>query len=397
MRTIAVSFALLAITACGGGSAGSGAGSFDSVPPTLSVTLDHQAVVAGGTLVVTFVFSEPVVGFSSGDAVISQGTPGAFSQVNPTTYTLGVTASGTGATSVDISVGVGAYADALGNHNLVMSTQHAAIAYAVWATSSGSDTYGPWADLSISGNGETATQRFRLIPPNAFIMGSPSTEAGREYRPYLETQHTVTLTSPAWIADSECTQRMFKSITNSNPSFFTADGLNLPVDQVSYLDTQAFLTAINVVIPSLGARLPTEAEWECACRAGTTTPHAFSPVNTASINCTPWSMDAYISTGTTRAKTVAVKSLVGNPWGFYEMHANLEEWCADWYAADLGSSPVTDPMGPPSGSDRVLKGGDWDNAGGDCRSAVRGTSPPTLGLSLFGFRIAASVAPSGGG
>jgi len=244
----------------------------------------------------------------------------------------------------------------------------------------GFDEFGLYADLHV----KQATQRFRWIEPGTFLMGSPATEPERYDR---ETQHEVTLTQGYWLADSACTQALWLAVTGDNPSRFKDDANN-PVEQISWNDVDKFIHQINQSVIGLDARLPTEAEWEYACRAGTTTPFSLGE------NMTPDQVNydgnyAYAggAKGLYRKKTVPVKSLPPNPWGLHEMHGNVWEWCQDWFA-EFDAMPQTDPPGPTTGAYRVLRGGSWDDDGGRVRSAYRSGNEPGSGSYNIGFRLA---------
>jgi hypothetical protein len=179
-----------------------------------------------------------------------------------------------------------------------------------WAAQSGRDSEGLYSDLIIKG----ITQRCRWLPPGIFNMGSPSYEKNRHDS---ETQHQVTLTQGFWLADTTCTQALWKAVMGDNPAFFT-ENANNPVEQVSWDDVLNFIKQLNILIPGLGAQLPTEAQWEYACRAGTVTPFSFGE------NITPEQVNyddnvpyAEGKKGWCREKTVAVKSLPANPWGLF--------------------------------------------------------------------------------
>lgn len=178
----------------------------------------------------------------------------------------------------------------------------------------------------------------------------------------------------------------------ANPSKFK--GQQLPVENVSWNDCQEFLKKINEMIPDLNLRLPTEAEWEYACRAGTTTPFSFGE------NITPEQVNydgnypyADGKEGQYREKTVEVKSLPANPWGLYEMHGNVWEWCSDWYGYYPSESAV-DPIGPDKGEFRVLRGGSWIDNGGIVRSAYRDRFEPSSRVDFIGFRLVATSSGS---
>jgi len=262
-----------------------------------------------------------------------------------------------------------------------------------WAVDHGSDRYGDWSDLRVAG----ITQRFRWIRPGTFIMGSPPTEmtAAAAQRPQTlgwyedEIRHQVTLTRGFWLADTTCTQALWQAVTATNPASFT-DSLENPVEQVSWDDGQRFLANLRQQVPAGAFRLPTEAQWEYACRAGTQTAFSFgATVTTEQVNCNPFG-DAAV--GAYREKTVAVKSLPPNPWGLYEMHGNVLQWCSDWYGP-YPTDAVTDPGGPAAGVARVCRGGNWGQATMGCRSARRAQTNPDHRGSYLGFRIAADAEP----
>ncbi|MBP3557058.1 MAG: formylglycine-generating enzyme family protein [Thermoguttaceae bacterium] len=227
---------------------------------------------------------------------------------------------------------------------------------------------------------------FRYCPSGTFMMGSPSSEAGRSDD---ETQHEVTLTKGFWMLETSVTQGMYRAITGSNPSYFES-GDNYPVERVSWFDSQSFcesLNALGVAPAGFAFRLPTEAEWEYACRAGTNTPYFWgSTLNGDKANCDGNSPYGGVSEGRYLEKTSAVGSYTPNGWGLYDMHGNVYDWCADWLG-DYGSGPQTDPMGPTSGSDRVLRGGGWSHGAKYCRSANRDVHGPTYRSLSLGFRL----------
>ena len=221
---------------------------------------------------------------------------------------------------------------------------------------------------------------FRWCPAGTFMMGSPTSEDGRCDD---ETQHRVTLTKGFWMMETQVTQKQWKAVMGSNLSNFKGD--DLPVEQVSWNDCQEFCKkCVQLGFP---VQLPTEAQWEYACRAGSTTAYFWgNALNGDKANC-----DGRYPCGTTTegkylGKTTPVGSYQSNAWGLYDMHGNVYEWCQDWYG-DYPSGSVTDPAGPSSGSYRVIRGGGWLYYARRCRSADRCGNVPADRISSLGFRV----------
>ncbi len=222
-------------------------------------------------------------------------------------------------------------------------------------------------------------------------MGSPANEEGRRVD---ETQHPVTLTKGFWMAKTDTPQGQWEKMMGSNPSDF--EGENLPVENVSWDDVQGWLGKMNAEHPLQSGWkwvLPSEAQWEYACRAGTVTPFSFgNALNGREANCEgnfPYGTSAK---GPYFEKTREVGSYVGNAWGLYDMHGNVYEWCSDYYGA-YPSGSATDPHGAISDSLRVFRGGGWSSNAVLCRSANRGLSSPDYRHHYQGFRVTA--VPSG--
>jgi len=216
-------------------------------------------------------------------------------------------------------------------------------------------------------------EQFSLIPAGTFQMGS--TNGGSSEQPV----HTVTLTQSFEMQRTEVTQGQWFEIMGTNPSHFSSCGVTCPVEGVSWDDIQQFLTALNARFPGRNYRLPTEAEWEYAARAGTTGDYG----GTGILDDMGW----YSGNSENRTHPVARKQ--PNAWDLYDMHGNMWEWVQDWYAFDYyGVSPGVDPTGPTTGSFRVLRGGSWVSSAGFARSAVRVDVTPSSRFSSVGFRLA---------
>ena len=225
---------------------------------------------------------------------------------------------------------------------------------------------------------------FNLIPAGIFTMGSPSDEPGRDND---ETQHQVTLSQSFYMQTTELTQAQWTAVMGSNPSYFSGCS-DCPVEQVSWDDVQTFITELNTW--GEGAyRLPTEAEWEYAARAGTTTAFANGDISVTDCSYDP-NLDVmgWYCYNSSSTQSVAQKN--PNAWGLYDMHGNVVEWCQDWYGA-YTSGPVTDPTGPPSGSSLVIRGGSWEIGASTCRSAYRFTKTSSGGHWDMGFRLAITL------
>ncbi len=224
---------------------------------------------------------------------------------------------------------------------------------------------------------------FRWCPPGKFKMGSPTSEAGREDR---ENQVNVELTHGFWLGEVVVTQELFRAVLNPDPSHFK--GPQRPVEQVSWEEAQAFCQKLTqqlrdegILAPDWRVCLPTEARWEYACRAGTTTAYFFGN-DAARLGQFAW------FDGNSGKETHPVGTREANPWGLRDMHGNVWEWCADWYGDKLTGG--TNPAGASSGSGRVDRGGCWFISAGFCRSANRSRNDPSNRFNDLGFRLCLS-------
>ncbi|MBL8800489.1 MAG: SUMF1/EgtB/PvdO family nonheme iron enzyme [Planctomycetes bacterium] len=232
-----------------------------------------------------------------------------------------------------------------------------------------------------------------VIPDGTFVMGSDAATGAPYYNgPKQKPAHPVTLSSCFWMGATEVTQAQYASLMGTNPSFFP--GANNPVERVTWFDAQAYCAALTAQQAALGNvpagyqyRLPTEAEWEYACRAGTTTEYHYGtslPCNAAlfaySFDLTP------PASCQNPSSTVPVGSYAPNAWGLYDMHGNVLEWCLDTYAT-YSAGAVTDPF-VTGGVYRVARGGAWFYESNLCRSAVRSSfSVPNNSSNGLGFRV----------
>ncbi len=222
------------------------------------------------------------------------------------------------------------------------------------------------------------------ISPGTFKMGSPFSEQGRYDD---ELRHTVTLTKGFYMGAAEVTQEQWKKIMGNNPSTFKNCGSDCPVEQVSWNDCQEFILHLNRHEKTRRFRLPTEAEWEYACRAGSGLAFANGDITETKCGYDPNLDTIGWYCGNTEEKTQPVAKKGPNAWGLYDMHGNVWEWCQDWYG-EYKLGHVADPKGPASGSGRVFRGGGWGLNARTCRSAFRDKYAPDLKCKFLGFRLA---------
>lgn len=267
--------------------------------------------------------------------------------------------------------------------------------------------FGIYAELTVKDNHGSATQRLRWIEPGTFLMGSPDDEPG--YFDDEGPQHEVTISKGFWLFDTPCRQALWQAVMGENPSYFKDP--DRPVEQVNWDDVQAFLKRINALVPGLDLVLPTEAQWEYACRAGTETAiysgnlEILGECNAPALDAIAWysgnsGVDFDLEYGVdssdwpakqyphTRAGIRRVGSKEPNAWGLYEMHGNVWEWCADhWHGAYAGGDAWID-ADAEAGAYRVLRGGSWINYARYVRSAYRDALVPGYRNYYLGFRCA---------
>lgn len=234
---------------------------------------------------------------------------------------------------------------------------------------------------------------FVKVSPGTFKMGSP---AGEAYRRANESQHDVVLSKGYWLGKMEVTQAQWVALMGNNPSK-NQGNVQLPVENVSWDDAMKFCQALTAQERQAGRlpeglefTLPTEAQWEYACRAGSTSAFSFG----GTLDGTQANFDGNHPYGKSDRSpkflnsTAAVGSYPANAWGFHDMHGNVMEWCRDWYQADLGTVKATDPTGAATGMYRVYRGGNYRDIGAFCRSAFRYFNLPHFKYGYLGFRVA---------
>lgn len=222
---------------------------------------------------------------------------------------------------------------------------------------------------------------FVLIPSGQFIMGEATREECTVCKASADEtpRHPVTIKHSFYMSRHEVTQWQWVSVMKENPSRFR--GKNRPVDTVSWYDVQLFIEELNTMEKKGSYRLPTEAEWEYAARAGTKTAYSYGDE--------PRKLAHYAWHGVNSGgKTHNVGGLKPNPWGLYDMNGNVFEWCSDWYRSDYYKrSPQIDPKGPISGSHKVRRGGSMDKSARRCRSSARAPFFPDQRSGNTGFRL----------
>ncbi len=269
-----------------------------------------------------------------------------------------------------------------------------------WAHGFGRDATGLWASFRVG----QVEQQMRWVPPGRFLMGSPEGEEGRDDDE--GPQHRVTLTSGYWMADTPCTQALWEEVMGDNPSAYVSP--ERPVEQVTWDDVQRFLLRLNEGVAGLEVALPTEAQWEYACRAGTTMAtyagdlHILGERNAPSLDSIAWyggnsGKDYDLERGEDssgwedkqyeheRSGTRLVKQRQPNPWGLYDMLGNIYEWCTD-LKHDYEATAVTDPDAV-QGVLRIVRGGSWDGHARYVRAAYRYWYDHSARIGHLGFRL----------
>jgi formylglycine-generating enzyme required for sulfatase activity len=391
------------------------------IPPRSDYTETTLAVISSGT---------PVFGLDKSDVIVSNGVALAWRKRNPRLYDLQIQCSNTSGV-VTVTIPAGSCRDTNGVPNPAVSAE-LPIAWAPWAADIKRshyivrDRWAPTASLLLPGAASNeVAMKFAWVNPGSFIMGNdgPYDEPQRAAN---ETPHHVTLTKGFWIAETECTQEQWQSVMSNTPSFFQRnrdDTAIHPVESVSWSNAMAFATTLNNTYPGLNASLPTEAQWEYACRAGTRTAFYSAPDDirgdayseklavigwyagnsanwndgkeseTAPPNCInisgSFTSIMYGPPDYTDFATHRVGNQAKNDWGIKDMSGNVAEWCRDFYLANLGTNAVSDPVATNAFTTdlRVIRGGSWTSAAADCRSCARSGMPPGTAANTIGFRL----------
>ena len=282
-----------------------------------------------------------------------------------------------------------------------------------WASGWGQDRFGVYVAFRIG----AATQRMRWIPPGRFWMGSREDEAGRFN--WEGPRHEVTLTEGFWLFDTPCTQALWEAVMGENPSKFVSP--TRPVEQVSFEDVQRFLARVNECVPGLSLELPSEAQWEYACRARTETATyvgamvIIGEANAPVLDPIAWyrgnsGVDFDLADGWdssdwkekqydhAKAGTRKVGLKKPNPWGLHDMLGNVWEWCADAWHDSYAGAP-TDGLARDGGgaASRVIRGGSWFELARDVRAAFRNRLDPADRDVIIGFRCARVQSASAAG
>jgi len=293
-----------------------------------------------------------------------------------------------------------------------------------WASEWGEDRHGVFIAFSL----EEITQRLRWIPPGRFLMGSPDEEtrglakddSEREWFEREHPPHPVFVTRGFWLFDSPCTQALWEAVMGNNPSRFQSPGR--PVEQVSWEDVQGFLQRLNARIPGLDLVLPSEAQWEYACRAGTETALYSGPIeilgdaNAPALDLIAWyggnsNQGFELENGEERtwlsdvqypggkAGTHPVKGKRPNAWGLYDMLGNVLEWTQDTWHESYEGAPADGAAweSDEPGADRVIRGGSWLDVARYCRCAYRDRYGPGYRSGALGFRPARAQVREAGG
>ena len=229
---------------------------------------------------------------------------------------------------------------------------------------------------------------FVLIKAGNFIMGTPPSEAGQHK---MDHYHKVELTKPFYMGEYEVTQEQWQHIMHSTPSHFSALGDSFPVENINWYETQEFIKKLNVLNSNGHFSLPTEAQWEYACRAGSNTPfNTGENLTTDEANFDGNYPYKEFPKGIFRNKTTKVGSFKPNAWGLYDMHGNVWEWCEDWFC-EYPEAFVKDPVGDCESDLKVIRGGSWYFNAESARSGRRYTHhPEDRGFSL-GFRLIKAI------
>ncbi len=264
---------------------------------------------------------------------------------------------------------------------LVVALGRLALAAAAEPKEAGSKTKIPPKEITVD-LGRGVKLEMVLIPSGEFLMGSPDSD--KDATAYEKPQHRVRITKPFYLGKYPVTREQWQAVMGNDPGSFKAP--KNPAETVTWDDCQEFVKKLNAKSGSEGGtfQMPTEAQWEYACRAGSITRYCFGD-DALKLGEYAW---RYPVLSGKKAQTHPVGEKKPNAWGLYDMHGNVWEWCADWYDGGYyAKSPADDPQGPATGTNRVARGGFWSIDASLCRSASRLSRVPGRQNFLQGFRV----------
>ncbi len=345
-------------------------------PPSISSVTPNYGPTAGGTTITI-----TGTGLTDASSVTVRGNAAtSVAVVNDTTVTAVTPAGSVGAANVQVTTpggtatisGAFTYGNAPPWCTVLEQAPNATVVPDATLRAAITATNLPWR-VRDTGTGIEMV----LIPPGTYTMGCSASNYGCIN--VESPTHQVTLTNAFYLSRTEVTQAQWVAKMGSNPSYFTGD-TSRPVEQVSWNDIQPFCT-------NNGLRLPTEAEWEYAYRAGTTTAFHGMPgyLNGTNDDNQLGTIAWFRSNSVSQTRPVAGKA--ANGFGLYDMSGNVLEWCQDWFGT-YASGAQTNPTGPSSGDSRVLRGGSWNLISTYCRASTRNTSSPVFRDHFIGFRVA---------
>ena len=380
------------------------------------------------TTLAIFQSDSEIVGLSKSDIVVSNGIALKWRKRNPKLYDLQVQSTNTSG-FVSVTIPAGSCSDSTGTPLQSNITARLPIAWAPWAIDVKRSHYivrerwAPQASIGLSSPGQSEeAMMFTWISPGSFDMGNASTY-DEPIRSTNTSPHHVSISKGFWIASSECTQKQWMAVMTNNPAFFTYNNKDTdkhPVDSVSWTDVNKFISNVNRAHNNLHMRLPTEAEWEFACRAETTTAFFSGPddikgdasskhlevIGWFAGNSANWKNGKDSEKPPSNAINIAssfssilygppkytkfaphkISNHAKNDWALKDTSGNLAEWCIDSYTPSLGTNSVVDPVTTNNSPLKVIRGGSWRSSAAECRSYARAYLDKNTKQDDVGFR-----------